>query len=63
MLRDKRNTVARKTRKYTAVVNFFFKLKLSDLSLFTGRGSWDVKISVIEKCRSINLVVLWFPEN
>ena len=32
MLRDKRNTVARKTRKYTAVVNFFFKLKLSDLS-------------------------------
>ena len=39
MLRDKRNTVARKTRKYTAVLKFFFKLKLRGLSLFTGRGS------------------------
>ena len=51
-MRDKTKKAVRKTRKYTAVLKFSFKLK-GQIIL----GAGDVKVSVIKKFK---LVVLFF---
>ena len=53
-MRDKTKKAVRKTRKYTAVLKFSFKLK-GQIIL----GAGDVKVSVIKKIK-FNLVVLFF---